>query len=859
MTTFKRAEDLQGAIVRILEGDPCTLFAGAGTSAFAGLRTWKDYLAALADVLAKYEADLAAVMRKRVSRGQLLEAAHSYLESTDMPVGEKYKQLTAQLKTDHYDPYRLVPLASLPFEAIVTTNYDRALIEAWARHHRKAPYPVERNDPTMKAAPFLSKFFVARIHGREEIPEDIVLETRHYEDLERDTAYQDFLHTLFLRRRCVFLGFSFLDPAINSVLDLIKRRGIFPKQHYAIAPSGSDALIARLASANIEVLLYDDRDHHAVLWRAIEMASSDKVETNPGPGGKRLSAFETARRLLAVCYTRARLGKDIVALRTLVVEGIIISLIDSGKRSAAELRTHLRGFLAVNDTEADTLIQEAVSGLKIKQILDGDYDRLKLAVSFPEIANMPPIKQLVQGTLHRLMVRDRYEPSREIASKLGPIIEEVIVLRGWDLGAEYAGAHVDEEISPLTTIQKAIERRLPDTANDRQRQIAEALLDLMRRPSPKEENALGELGRLAFGIEVILQAGRSTMYSTSFPDTVYLDTSVLMPAITLGHPYRDAYWKAIRTVQEKVGAASEIYLADVFLEEIYLHRSNAVNLVDELKLNDHKNLRAFISYFSPTNTNVFVGAYSTYVAQTDNPGSFSKFLRATAPYQDEKELVEYLDKSGIRTAWTKTRSAAETKRYAEIRSALLEAYDVVEAESDPARKKKDVLKQHEAAQLALLEQAIEAGRRAVFVTADNKLRRAVRASRRLKPLLDPLISHLGLIQLVDLLVGLDVDPGALRRLLWTVQMADAQAALKSYLLTRALEHYDAAMLYRMGDLLDEFVHKYANQAEMEAVQLTGAKGDAQPKAQRFLDRIDDEFFAYMAGEMKKLKDAQRKR
>lgn len=101
--------------------------------------------------------------------------------------------------------------------------------------------------------------------------------------------------------------------------------------------------------------------------------------------------------------------------------------------------------------------------------------------------------------------------------------------------------------------------------------------------------------------------------------------------------------------------------------------------------------------------------------------------------------------------------------------------------------------------------------------------------------------------------------GSLRRLLWTVQVADAKTSLKNYLLTQALEHYDAAMLFRMGELLDEFVHKYANQAELEAVKLTGAKGDDQPKTQRFLDRVDDEFFAYMADEMKKLKNAQRKK
>ncbi len=857
MTVFTKPEDLKAELIRILEGDACTLFAGAGTSAFAGLRTWQAYLFALSDVLLKYESDLAAVMIKRIKRGQLLEAAHSYLESTDMPVGVKYQQLVDQLKTSSYDPFRLIPLVSLPFEAIATTNYDRALLESWARYHRKAPYCAERNDPTLKAAAFMSHFFIARIHGREEVPQEIILETRHYEDLEKDAVYQDFVHNLFLRRKCLFLGFSFLDPAINNVLGVVERRGVFPKQHYAIVPSEATDLIARLAKVNIQVLLYDSRDHHEVLWQSIQLASSDKVQPSSGTGGRRLSAFETARRLLAVCYARAKLGKDIVALRTLVVEGIVVSLIDSGKTTVSGLRAGLQEFLAVNDSEAHVLIQEALADLQAKGIVGADIEHLKMTLTVPEPGKMIPIQLLVQGTLHRLMVRDKYEPKHDVVSQLGPVIEEVIVLRGWDLGAEYAGAHVDEELNPLSTIRKAIDRHLPAIAGDRKLQIADAMVDLMRRPSPKEESALGELGRLAFGIEVILQAGRSTMYATSFPDTVYLDASVLMPAITTGHPYREPYWNAIQTVKEKAGGTSEIYVADVFLEEIYLHRNSAVSIVDELQLDKRDNLKTFVSYFSPTNTNVFVGAYSTYVAGEKHPEPFSKFLHATAPYQNSEQLVKYLDGYGIRTAWTRAKTQSETEKYADIRTALLEAYDVLEADTDPNRRKKSVLKQHEAAQLALLEQALEAGRRAVFVTADNKLRRAVRASQRLRPLLDFLISHLGLIQLVDLLVGLKVDPGALRRLLWTVQVADPTTALKNYLLTRALEHYDAALLYRMGDLLDQFVHKYVGEAELEAVQLIGAKGDEQPKTQRFLDRVDDEFFAYMAEEMRKMKTMER--
>src|ERR1700730_883647 len=109
MSTFTDPGDLQKQLREIVAGEPCTLFAGAGTSAYAGLRTWQVYLAALADVLEKYEKDLASVMRKRIDRNLLPEAAHLYMESTDMPVGEKYKNLAAQLMTGNYDFARLLP------------------------------------------------------------------------------------------------------------------------------------------------------------------------------------------------------------------------------------------------------------------------------------------------------------------------------------------------------------------------------------------------------------------------------------------------------------------------------------------------------------------------------------------------------------------------------------------------------------------------------------------------------------------------------------------------------------------------------------------------------------------------------
>lgn len=92
-------------------------------------------------------------------------------------------------------------------------------------------------------------------------------------------------------------------------------------------------------------------------------------------------------------------------------------------------------------------------------------------------------------------------------------------------------------------------------------------------------------------------------------------------------------------MQDRVGSTSEIYVADVFLEEIYLHRANSIKTFEELRLDKLENLKAFISYFGPANTNVFIGAYSTHVANAKSPLPFSEFLETEAPYSNEEQLI----------------------------------------------------------------------------------------------------------------------------------------------------------------------------------------------------------------------------
>jgi hypothetical protein len=132
--------------------------------------------------------------------------------------------------------------------------------------------------------------------------------------------------------------------------------------------------------------------------------------------------------------------------------------------------------------------------------------------------------------------------------------------------------------------------------------LLEAFIDLLRRPEPQEERALAELGRLAFGIEIVLQTGRSTMYALSLPQVIYLDASVLMPAIIPGHPLRLSYVDAIKKVQQ--ASQTRIAVCDVFLEETIKHRQKAIESVRELGLENLESIKKPITYYGSTEVNV---------------------------------------------------------------------------------------------------------------------------------------------------------------------------------------------------------------------------------------------------------------
>lgn len=98
--------------------------------------------------------------------------------------------------------------------AIVTTNFDRALHDACATTSGEAAIEFGVDDDSLRAALFEDEFFVARIHGRAEVPGSLVLSKVQFDQVACRASYLAFLEHLFTRRDVLFVGFSFFDPAM---------------------------------------------------------------------------------------------------------------------------------------------------------------------------------------------------------------------------------------------------------------------------------------------------------------------------------------------------------------------------------------------------------------------------------------------------------------------------------------------------------------------------------------------------------------------------------------------------------------------------------------------------------------------
>ncbi|MGY1601764.1 SIR2 family protein [Geodermatophilus sp. SYSU D00815] len=240
------------------------VFVGAGVSAAAGLPTWEQLLAELAE-----RSGLDEDLRAGLSR---------------LPAQDAAALLARELGRDNLEAYvkeRFGPgcyalahalVADLPVQEFVTTNYD-PLVELAARGIGRE-LTVLPYDEAVPGAPWLLK-----LHGDAAHPAGVVLTREEYLQLgDARAALAGVLHALLLTRHVLFVGTSMLDD------DLIRIA------HQVRSALDVDGVAARRRGGTV-LALREDRARARLWERDVDTVAMSSGDTPPAEAARRLEVL----------------------------------------------------------------------------------------------------------------------------------------------------------------------------------------------------------------------------------------------------------------------------------------------------------------------------------------------------------------------------------------------------------------------------------------------------------------------------------------------------------------------------------------------------------------------------------------
>ncbi len=219
-------------LVESLVAGQAVVYVGAGASKAAGLPDWKSFLHQLQRESARYSLVDAEAIYKKIEEGDYLVAAEM-LQNT---LGNRLHNITHRIFGTASVPTAIhKTIAAIPFSLAITTNYDSLLESAY---HFPAPRLTWQNPYDVLQNLRNGIFCVLKLHGDYAVRKSVILARSHYRDLMHlNQALLHSLRTLLATRTFLFVGVSFSDPDLLSLLD--EARCLYGDSfgpHYAIIP-----------------------------------------------------------------------------------------------------------------------------------------------------------------------------------------------------------------------------------------------------------------------------------------------------------------------------------------------------------------------------------------------------------------------------------------------------------------------------------------------------------------------------------------------------------------------------------------------------------------------------------------------
>jgi hypothetical protein len=435
-------------------------------------------------------------------------------------------------------------LVSVPSRGVITTNFDECLTAARVQISGETPLSSIREALASKS------FYIAQPHGTIRDVESMVLTKSDWERVLREGLLRQMLEQVVSQNQVVILGYGMNDPDFSHIWDNLLHDRIFSETALFCCSAGAvgDARTAEFKSRNIQVVEFDDPEHKfAYVDEILRMLGGPSAGPATSPVGPVIpQKVEDIERYVLLCLEFA---PDQVSRLELVCRAVILEKITSSQSQVS--RTDLVLHVCQTLGESSLTITEAAGKAIVALVEDGSATPVGESLSLTDEARAKIAQKVGAaearelGALKKVLSTQEQPPSspplevdvfrvlvdRTFASFGMQVAEFFLYGRPSSIPSESIDAIVSDYCTPLNIgpVQRA------------------AYADAVKRMviQPEDDYASVVFGKLqAYFIAsafILNPTSERLLAEYARGHLVYLDSSIILPAIAIGHSSHPLY------------------------------------------------------------------------------------------------------------------------------------------------------------------------------------------------------------------------------------------------------------------------------------------------------------------------------
>lgn len=593
----------------VIDAKKLVFFVGAGISVPAGYPLWG---------LATREA-----LKKARSKG-LDDAAATYAE--DKYKKEQYYEVFQILQDELPEPtfYGIAEevfrgrdqtgdthrrLVKLDCRGIITTNFDSCLEVACAQEGKGIPLC------DIAEAMASDKFYVVKPHGSIVSPRSMVLSRNDWKRVGDNRDFKELLAQCVSSNQVAFLGYSMRDPDFNRNWDELLKERLFRSPAIYCCAKGSVGAgqHQEFRQRNVAVIEFPDDGSFAFIPAILEALAAPVTSARKPPVAAQPEniARDLERYvLISLQFSPSRQSRLVLVAKSLVLEWLALSKAEVLEAKA--VHAHVARALG-----QDSPVLREATGKALQELVDAKFiatDGDQIRVSKRDLNTLEEQASVVERAQMEWVARSLEQSGVEQGTietgdltHVTQLVEKILLEIGKQVAELFLFSRpptdesqkIDDSVEKFCR-EKGLEGRTELYKKTVKRMIFE--------PSDADEDILfKKLQSYFIASAYVLDPTSEKLLSQYARDHwVYFDSSIILPALAVGHPSNQVYRRLLSRTQ---ALGMKLRVIGDMVNEVWANIRTALAAFKEFgrsSVNIQDVLEGYVVMHGPGNGNVFL-------------------------------------------------------------------------------------------------------------------------------------------------------------------------------------------------------------------------------------------------------------